>query len=107
MRNYAVVGEYLAQETNGCTCYGGDAHYGHESGCGYEPVAKLTEIEAALYAVMQLRKLHYGLDTTDRYTSSSLTCQECRKPFPCPTSTALNRTDDPVHASHDREHEEL
>lgn len=86
--SYAVIGEWLVQEADGCTCYGGGP-YGHEPGCGYEPVAKISEIEATLSAVNRLRKLHYGIDTSDRYTSGGLICQECGKASPCPTQQAL------------------
>lgn len=55
---YSVCGEWFVQEANGCTCYGGDAHYGHEPGCGYEPLIKMEELKAALagagYAVVEL-----------------------------------------------------
>ncbi|KAB7761783.1 hypothetical protein [Mycolicibacterium mucogenicum] len=55
---YSVCGEWFVQEANGCTCYGGDAHYGHEPGCGYEPLIKLEDLKAALapagYAVIKL-----------------------------------------------------
>lgn len=44
----SVYGEWLVQEANGCTCQGSDAHYGHQSGCGYEPLLKVEELKAAL-----------------------------------------------------------
>lgn len=57
---YSVYGEWFVQEASGCTCYGGDAHYGHEPGCGYEPLIKLDELKAALaasgFAVLELPK---------------------------------------------------
>ena len=34
---------YLVAETGGCTCYGGGP-YGHEDGCGLEPILDLTQI---------------------------------------------------------------
>ncbi len=54
----SVYGEWLVQEANGCTCQGTDAHYGHQPGCGYEPLLKVAEIKDALraagYAVVEL-----------------------------------------------------
>lgn len=44
------MGDWLAYPVNKCTCYGGDAHYGHEPGCGYEPMATIGEVKAALIA---------------------------------------------------------
>lgn len=45
-----VMGDCLAYPVNQCTCFGGDAHYGHEPGCGYEPMATIGEVKAALIA---------------------------------------------------------
>lgn len=37
-----IMGDWLVLDRNGCTCFGGNA-YGHEPGCGYEPIVKLHE----------------------------------------------------------------
>lgn len=34
---YRIWNDWLVADVNGCTCFGGDAHYGHENGCGSEP----------------------------------------------------------------------
>lgn len=46
----SLYGEWLVQEVVGCTCYGGDLPYGHEPGCGYEPLVKVEELKAAFKA---------------------------------------------------------
>ena len=43
-----VFGEWLTYPVNQCTCQGSDAHYGHQPGCGYEPMATISEVKAAL-----------------------------------------------------------
>ena len=32
-----IDGDWLVAEVDGCTCFGGDAHHGHQPGCGLEP----------------------------------------------------------------------
>lgn len=44
--NLEVSGTWLVYFVNQCTCYGGGP-YGHEPGCGYEPVRNLSDILAA------------------------------------------------------------
>lgn len=34
---------WIVAEAGGCTCYGGGP-YGHEPGCGYEPIVQLTDL---------------------------------------------------------------
>ncbi|QRY48120.1 hypothetical protein JVX93_15825 [Mycolicibacterium boenickei] len=68
MSDFAVMGDWLAQTINQCTCYGGE--FGHERGCGYEPVAKVEEVKAALKAaglgVIELPSVaHKGPHDTD------------------------------------------
>lgn len=67
MSGFAVVGEWLVQEADGCTCCGLSPH---EPGCGYEPLAKLADItdalQAAGYAVIELPSVAYkGPNDTD------------------------------------------
>lgn len=40
---YSIVNGYLVETANGCTCHGGGP-YGHEPGCGMEPVALLSDL---------------------------------------------------------------
>lgn len=40
-RGYFRHGEWIVQATDGCTCHGGTTVYGHEPGCGIEPIARL------------------------------------------------------------------
>lgn len=43
--NFGIAGDWLYQETDRCTCGCGNtigAMYGHEPGCGFEPVARLV-----------------------------------------------------------------
>lgn len=45
--NFGIAGEWLYEETDRCTCGVGNsigALYGHEPGCGLEPVAKLRAV---------------------------------------------------------------
>ena len=42
-RRLEIVNGWLVESVNYCTCYGGDAPYGHEPGCGYEPLENLQE----------------------------------------------------------------
>lgn len=56
MTEYKVIGEWLAVETDQCTCEGGH-EFPHRSECGYEPIATITEIEKALAAVFAIREL--------------------------------------------------
>lgn len=44
---YDINGEWLVQRVDGCTCYGGRP-YGHEPGCGWEPIAKVADMLEAL-----------------------------------------------------------
>ena len=39
----SIVNGYLVECANECTCYGGGP-YGHEPGCGYEPLVNLAEL---------------------------------------------------------------
>lgn len=43
---FVIVGEWLAMECGECTCGTGSTSYGHERGCGLEPLVKLADIEA-------------------------------------------------------------
>lgn len=43
IETWSVVGDWVAVSVNQCTCWGGDAHYGHQPGCGFEPVGKVDE----------------------------------------------------------------
>ena len=56
-----VLGEWLVQPADQCTCQGPGAHYGHQPGCGYEPLLRLDEVAEALrragYAVVELPKV--------------------------------------------------
>lgn len=86
----SVYGEWLVQEANGCTCQGSDAHYGHQSGCGYEPLLKVEDVKDALktggYAVIELpiaedaegnyglyvsRAPHFGLSVGEEHDQGS------------------------------------
>lgn len=40
---YQMHYDWLVLVHDGCTCFGGDAQYGHEPGCGLEPCVQLTE----------------------------------------------------------------
>jgi hypothetical protein len=42
---YSIMNGWLVEFANACTCYGGGP-YGHESGCGYEPIAKVEDLLA-------------------------------------------------------------
>lgn len=53
---YSVINDWLVIAANQCTC-GAGGEFGHEPGCGYEPVAKIAEIEAALANVRNIREL--------------------------------------------------
>lgn len=37
-----IVNDWLVEETDSCTCYGGGP-YGHEPGCGLEPLVNLNK----------------------------------------------------------------
>lgn len=54
----AVMGDWLVQEVNQCTCGGGGYDLPHEPGCGFEPLIKLDELKAAVtaagYALVKL-----------------------------------------------------
>lgn len=43
--NISIMNKYLVVAVNKCTCYGGGP-YGHEPGCGYEPIAPLIDLIA-------------------------------------------------------------
>jgi hypothetical protein len=44
-QKFTVIGEWLVQETDGCTCFGGEFGQ-HEQHCGAEPLVKISEIIA-------------------------------------------------------------
>lgn len=54
MVKFSIVGDWLVQQVNTCTCWGGDLHYGHEPGCGYEPLVKVEELRASGIALSEL-----------------------------------------------------
>jgi hypothetical protein len=89
--DYAIFGEWLAKCVDQCTCYGGE--FGHEPGCGYEPVAKIAEIEAALSAAERVRKLHRPLENSISAMYPEPQCAECHEDHPCPTISALTAVD--------------
>lgn len=82
--SYAVFGDWLAKCVDQCTCYGGE--FGHEPGCGYEPVAKISEIEAVLGTVAVVRGLHRPHESP---FSGNEKCLHCGYAWPCPTIVAL------------------
>lgn len=43
--NFVIAYGYLCEKVDGCTCGFGGAPYGHEPGCGLEPLVQLNEIE--------------------------------------------------------------
>ena len=45
---YSVINGYLVERADGCTCAGGtiESSYAHESGCGWEPIAKIEDLLA-------------------------------------------------------------
>lgn len=60
MSGYAVFGDWLAQSVEQCTCYGGE--FGHEPGCGYEPLIKITEPAAIAELRAQAQAVATGND---------------------------------------------
>ena len=50
LNQFAVFGEWFAGRVDGCTCAGGtpESSYLHEPNCGWEPLAKVADVEAAL-----------------------------------------------------------
>ncbi|WPH57691.1 hypothetical protein [Mycobacterium phage WXIN] len=55
MSEYSIIGDWLARAVNACTCYGGGDHnYGHEPGCGYEPLARVEELRASGIGIVNL-----------------------------------------------------
>jgi hypothetical protein len=52
---YAVVDDWLVVRVDKCTCGAGGTPYGHEPHCGWEAVAKLDEILAAVEPIVRQR----------------------------------------------------
>lgn len=92
MSGYAVFGDWLAQCVDQCTCYGGE--FGHEPGCGYEPIAKISEVLAALSVVKRLSDLHRPLMSSVSAMYPKPQCAECHEDHPCPTIAALTEPGD-------------
>lgn len=42
---YALMGKWLVGRVDGCTCGAGATGYGHASGCGWEPLIAVEQIE--------------------------------------------------------------
>lgn len=90
----AIINHFLVEVANECTCYGGGP-YGHEPGCGYEPLVNLAEIDgypgpAPLEAVRGLHTreviaVHEG-------HGEEAWCPICKEHWPCPTIKALDGT---------------
>jgi hypothetical protein len=63
---YVIVGQWLAQETDGCTCGSpNNAPYPHEPGCGQEPIQKIETLLAADASVARVRSLRDSLQPED------------------------------------------
>lgn len=62
---YAVVGDWLVESTGGCTCGAGEGIYGHEPGCGQEPIARVSELldQAAALARVEALADEWADDT--------------------------------------------
>lgn len=78
---YVVINGWLAELVSGCTC-GAGGTYGHEPGCGAEPLVQVT---ALLDAVERVRALHEP--ETDEFGNKW--CNHCTFDYPCPTIRAL------------------
>jgi hypothetical protein len=54
-QRFAIVGDWLCLQVDQCTCGSGGTGYGHESGCGWDAVAKLDPILAVVEPVLRQR----------------------------------------------------
>src|SRR5690606_33392747 len=88
----------LVEQVNECTCYGGGP-YGHEPGCGVEPVLDLTQIEGwpnidhLEAAIQRIRDMHprEAIATHEGYGVEGW-CPNCRLHYPCPAIQALEES---------------
>lgn len=70
---FVIENGWIAQAVNGCTCGNGDAYpYGHQPGCGLEPIAS---VESALNALAALG----GMTSSTVWTASYTTADHPRR----------------------------
>ena len=111
---FAIIGTWLVEVLDRCTCGTGGTLYPHEQYCGCEPVVDLSTLEGfkklkhsnecaecdrLSAAVRRVRELHRESNGSLSALYPDPIC-ECGKDYPCPTLRIL---DEPARLHNERD----